>query len=113
MDDGKRVGCTGALANAANMQFAHIFVYYKINSCTPLMTYLSYGVFGIFRFIQEKLIALKFPRKSGTEFLEHCLNPQALADLGIALIIYFYVKKKFESIKLGNHRRSTLSAYAS
>ncbi|MCE1248631.1 MAG: phospholipid carrier-dependent glycosyltransferase [Firmicutes bacterium] len=100
------------LANAANMKFAHIFAYYKINSCTPLLSYILYGVFGAFKFFQEKAALLGFTREKlealgiRQDIWDRILglflkSPMILADLGIAILIYIIIRRKFDSIKLG------------
>jgi len=95
-------------ANAPELGFSHIYILFKNSSCPPLYSLISYGVFVTFRLTQSivfritKLLSLETVTKEAwlSVFSIFLKLPLILADLGITIIIYRFIRKKFDDIKI-------------
>ncbi|MCD4782687.1 MAG: glycosyltransferase family 39 protein [Candidatus Eremiobacteraeota bacterium] len=95
-------------ANSPDLGFSHIYTLFRNNSCSPLYSLISYVIFVIFRFTQSivfnitKLLSLGTVSKEAwlIIFNIYLKLPVILADLGIAIIIYHFVRKKLDDIKI-------------
>lgn len=95
-------------ANAPELGFSHIYILFRNNSCTPLYSLISYVIFVIFRLTQSivynitKLLSVGIVSKEAwlIIFNIYLKLPVILADLGIAIIIYRFIKNKLDDIKI-------------
>ena len=85
------------LANAPGFTFSHIPLYDRLYSCSPFYSYVSYFIFGLQTFFRNVFPDLWSDPQQGERIFNLFLrSPAILADLGIALIIFYVLKGKLK-----------------
>lgn len=83
------------LANSPGFNFSHIPLYDRLYSCSPFYSYISYFIFGLQTFFRNVFPGIWADPQQGERILNLFLRfPAILADLGIALIIFYVLKSK-------------------